>query len=284
MNGNKTVHALGPGRPCSPIRSKVYGPDNRSPLVSSSPCQYSSYMDEEGYVVTLNNKRARFTSEQEQLFEVGVFLFLIVPSMILAYFAVQENEAGFLVTALSIIVRDLSLLSLILFFLWRNAEPLTSIGWKTENIGREVIIGIALFPFFFIIMGLVGALLQGIGFTLPQTPAPEFLTADNIPKILVASILVVVVAVVEETIFRGYLVLRFLHITKSGTWAVLVSAVIFALGHGYEGSAGVGAVGIMGIVFAVIYLWRRSLVAPMVIHFLQNFMGIVLAPLLSMAG
>lgn len=260
------------------------GPDRKGPLVSSACLQYSSYMDEEGYTVTLDNKRARFTSEQEQLFEVGVFLFLIVPSMILSFVTEQEKDVGFLITALAIITRDLALLCLILFFLWRNAEPLGSIGWRTEHVWREIIVGIALFPVFFILLGLVGGILQEIGFNLPQTPKPAFLTADNIPQILVATVLVVVVAVVEETIFRGYLVLRFLHITKSGTWSVLVSAVIFALGHGYEGSAGVGTVGIMGIVFAVIYLWRRSLVAPVVIHFLQDFTGIVLAPLFGIIG
>ncbi len=260
------------------------GTDSKGPLVSTACLQYSSYMDEEGYTVTLDNKRARFTSEQEQLFEVGVFLFLIVPSMILSFFTEQEKDVGFLITALAIITRDLALLCLILFFLWRNAEPLGSIGWKTEHVRHEIIVGIALFPVFFILLGLVGGILQEIGFNLPQTPKPAFLTADNIPQILVASALVVVVAVVEETIFRGYLVLRFLHITKSGTWSVLVSAVIFALGHGYEGSAGVGTVGIMGIVFAVIYLWRRSLVAPVVIHFLQDFTGIVLAPLFGIIG
>jgi len=61
----------------------------------------------------------------------------------------------------------------------------------------------------------------------------------------------------------------------------LVSAVVFSLGHGYEGSAGVGTVGIMGAVFAVIYLWRGSIVAPVIIHFLQDFIGILVAPFLS---
>ncbi len=48
------------------------------------------------------------------------------------------------------------------------------------------------------------------------------------------------------------------------------------MGHGYEGSLGVVTVGIMGLIFNVIYLWRKSLVAPMVMHFLQDFISIVL--------
>jgi membrane protease YdiL (CAAX protease family) len=65
-------------------------------------------------------------------------------------------------------------------------------------------------------------------------------------------------------------------------WAALLSAFIFSLGHGYEGSSGVVTVGAMGFVFALVYLWRGSLVAPMVMHFLQDFIGIVLVPLLGL--
>ncbi len=80
--------------------------------------------------------------------------------------------------------------------------------------------------------------------------------------------------------FRGYLILRFRALTASPTLAVLVSAVIFAIGHGYEGAAGVITVGTMGVIFALVYSWRQSLVAPIVMHFLQDFLVIVLIPLL----
>ena len=238
-------------------------------------------MDDEGYTTTLEGRRARFSSETEQFLEVVVFLFLIVPSMILSYFAPEEGETGFLITASAIIARDLALMCLVLFFLWRNAEPLSFIGWKREHWVREALIGIALFPLFFITLGLVAYLLQGIGFSIPTAGDGKFVADASLTHMATALLLVVVVAVVEETIFRCYLILRFLHITKSSTWAVLVSAVIFALGHGYEGSAGVGTVGIMGVVFGVVYLRRRNIIAPVVIHFLQDVLGIIVAPMLS---
>ena len=94
--------------------------------------------------------------------------------------------------------------------------------------------------------------------------------------------LVTVVAVAEETIFRGYLLLRFPVVVRSTAASVLLSSATFAVGHGYEGSAGLVTVGVMGAVFALVYLWRRSLVAPIVMHFLQDFLGIVLLPLLGL--
>jgi hypothetical protein len=58
---------------------------------------------------------------------------------------------------------------------------------------------------------------------------------------------------------------------------VSVSTILrdLALGHGYEGSLGVVTVGIMGLAFNLVYLWRRSLVTPMVLHFLQDFIAII---------
>jgi len=68
--------------------------------------------------------------------------------------------------------------------------------------------------------------------------------------------------------------LRINAITSSSTAAVL-------LGHGYEGTASVVTIGVMGSVFALIYQWRRSLIAPVVMHFLHDFIGIVLIPFLK---
>lgn len=63
---------------------------------------------------------------------------------------------------------------------------------------------------------------------------------------------------------------------------MLISVAVFSLGHGYEGSAGLITVAFLGLVFALVFLWRRSLVAAMTMHFLQDFLGIVLAPLLNL--
>jgi uncharacterized protein len=111
---------------------------------------------------------------------------------------------------------------------------------------------------------------------LEQTATPtSFLKGQGSAEALLAVLLVTVVAVAEETIFRGYLLLRLLPLLRSTAASVLLSSAIFAVGHGYEGSAGLVTIGLMGIALALVYLWRRSLVAPIVMHFLQDFLSIV---------
>ncbi|MCL4476794.1 MAG: CPBP family intramembrane metalloprotease [Nitrospirae bacterium] len=65
----------------------------------------------------------------------------------------------------------------------------------------------------------------------------------RLAEFLLAAVLVIVVALAEETVFRGYLILRFKNVMANTSAAVLLSAVIFSLGHGYEGSDGVITVG-----------------------------------------
>jgi membrane protease YdiL (CAAX protease family) len=202
--------------------------------------------------------------------------------MALSFFAIKQGSLNFVLVAFSAILRDLALVSLILFFIWRNHEPVTWIGWTFKKSGKEIVLGIVLFIPFTFATGLLENGLRAVGFSVPSTPLPSFLAARGLVEFLLAIILVVVVALAEETIFRGYLILRLKAVTASPTVAVLVSAAIFSLGHGYEGSAGVVTVGVMGVVFALVYLWRQSLVAPIVMHFLQDFIGIVLLPLLKM--
>lgn len=222
-----------------------------------------------------------YPSQIERLVEVSVFLFLIVPSMILSFFVIKQGSLSFVLVAFSTITRDLALLGLILFFVWRNGEPVAHLGWTLKNIWKDIALGILLFIPFTFGAGLLESALRAAGLSVPATPLPSFLAARGISEFVLAFILVVVVALAEETIFRGYLILRFRVVTTSITAAVLLSSFIFSLGHGYEGSAGVITVGSMGVVFALIYIWRKSLVAPAVMHFLQDFIGIVLLPLLG---
>jgi membrane protease YdiL (CAAX protease family) len=218
-------------------------------------------------------------SRREQLLELLVFLFLITPSMGLSFLVVRQGNLSFTLTAWGTILRDVGLVALIFFFLWRNSESRAQIGWAAPQGARDALLGVLLFFPVLYATNALDQLLRALGFSSPATPLPRALTAGDLRQFVLAGVLVAVVAVAEEIIFRGYLIRRLTAVTGSTAAAVILSSVIFSLGHGYEGTAGVVSVGFMGMLFAIVYLWRRSLMAPMVMHFLQDFIGIVLVPL-----
>lgn len=223
-----------------------------------------------------------------QTVEVCVFVFLILPSMVLSFFVSGSGSGSspsFILGASAITVRDLALLGLVLFFLWRNGESIRTVGWTRDRIMPEIILGIALFIPTFLAGMYIDSLVEKLGLSTPaHEGGPGALVPRTLADFVMAGVLVGVVAVVEETIFRGYLMLRFKAITASTAVAVVLSTALFSVGHGYEGSAGVVTVGFLGFVFAVVYAWRGSVVAPVVMHFLQDFLAIVVVPLLTVSS
>jgi membrane protease YdiL (CAAX protease family) len=257
------------GSPKFPAGRAKTGLEEGSPVINGNANQSGS------------QRGHRLHSERKALvFELSVFLFLIVPSMALSFLVVKKGVLSFSLTAWATILRDFALVSLILYFLWQNGEPIRILGWTFKNIWRDIGIGIGLFIPFYFGTGLLENSLHAAGFSVPSTPLPSYLRPMDIPQIALAVFLVSIVAVAEETIFRGYLILRFKTLSTSSAVAVVIAAFIFSLGHGYEGSAGVVTVGVIGLVFGIIYLWRRSLVTTIVMHFMLDFIGIVVAPVI----
>jgi membrane protease YdiL (CAAX protease family) len=215
-----------------------------------------------------------------QLIETAVFLFLITPSMAASFLTDRHANLRFMEMAISSILNDLALLSLVLYFMWRNEEPMRRVGWNFDHLGRDTAWALILFVPVVFVGNLIQSVLHQVGFSAPVRQ-PPFLTVSGLMNVILGLTIVTVVAVVEETIFRGYLMLRLEAITGRVSAAVLLSSLVFSLGHGYEGMAGAISVFVLGMVFALIYLWRSSLVAPVIIHFLVDFTSLVLPALLQ---
>ncbi len=216
------------------------------------------------------------SGRKTHILEISAFLFLIVPSMLFSFFLVRQGSVGFVLTAVSVILRDAGLVFLVLYFLWRNGEAISLIGWKKVRPVKEIVLGVILFFPMYFAASILEQVLNAAGFSSPATPLPELQIHLSYFYIALALIMVIVVAISEETIFRGYLMLRLGQTTGSTVAAIILSSFIFSLGHGYEGSAGVITVGFIGLVFAVIFWWRKNLLAPMTMHFMQDFIGIIL--------
>ena len=213
-----------------------------------------------------------------QALELAVFLLLIFPSMLLAAVTMKPEKLTFPLVAGATIVTDIPLLCLILYFVWRNGESFACIGLTLRNGWREATIGFVLFVPLMVLMSFMEKVLRAGGLTVPQE-APSFLVPSGEGQVVLALLLLIVVAVSEEVIFRGYLIRRFKALSGNPVAALFLSTAVFAMGHGYERSGGVLGVGVLGLIFGAIYLWRKSLVAPMVMHFIQDFIGIILVPL-----
>jgi CAAX protease family protein len=97
---------------------------------------------------------------------------------------------------------------------------------------------------------------------LPHTPAEYRL-------FLAVSI---TAGVCEELLFRGYFFAMTSHwLTLAGS--AIVSAVVFGLGHAYQGWTGIVKTTVVGLVLGAIYIATGSLVWPMILHALIDVQG-----------
>jgi membrane protease YdiL (CAAX protease family) len=84
-------------------------------------------------------------------------------------------------------------------------------------------------------------------------------------------------AVVEEILFRGYMIEKVRQLTGSAVLAIGVSVLTFTLAH-YAGWGLVQLIPVFGagVVLALLYTWRRDLPSNMLAHFLTDGAGFLL--------
>jgi membrane protease YdiL (CAAX protease family) len=90
-------------------------------------------------------------------------------------------------------------------------------------------------------------------------------------------LLSVTAGLVEEILFRGYLQRQIGAITGNIYAGLVGSAVLFGLAHGYEGARRMVLIGVLGAMFGLLALWRKSLRPGMMGHALfDSLQGVLL--------
>jgi len=80
----------------------------------------------------------------------------------------------------------------------------------------------------------------------------------------------------EELVFRGYLQRQFQAVTGSVGLAVLFQAIVFGVGHLYEGVAPVALIALYGVLYGLLAAWRKSLMPGMIAHAWSDIFGVII--------
>ncbi|MCU1285665.1 MAG: Abortive infection protein [Acidobacteriales bacterium] len=88
----------------------------------------------------------------------------------------------------------------------------------------------------------------------------------------------------EEFVFRGYLQKQFSALAKNAALGIIFSAVIFGIGHLYQGKLQMALIGAYGAMFGILAHFRKSLRPGMIAHAWQDILsGLVASMLLQHA-
>jgi membrane protease YdiL (CAAX protease family) len=80
----------------------------------------------------------------------------------------------------------------------------------------------------------------------------------------------------EELVFRGYLQRQFQAVTSSAGLAVVFQAIVFGVGHLYQGLAPVALITLYGVLYGLLAAWRKSLRPGMIAHAWSDIFGVII--------
>jgi membrane protease YdiL (CAAX protease family) len=140
--------------------------------------------------------------------------------------------------------------------------------WLGERpIAREAVLGLLLIPVVFL---LVVVLLNVLRLTAPwlhnvETNPLEQLAATP-GQAAVFAVVAIVAGGLREELQRAFLLRRFERHLGGAAVGVIVLSTGFGLGHMVQGWDAVVTTGVLGAFWAVLYVRRRSVIAPLVSH------------------
>lgn len=166
------------------------------------------------------------------------------------------------------IMKPLPLL-LIVYLVRRNIVPASAFPLYPTSAAN--------FALTFALTTLVGTIIDQNGYALIAT-WPGYSRLGAMPQItspfwnwIDLTLGLLAVGVVEELIFRGYLLYVLRRYLANNSAIVAISAIIFGLIHWSQGGHAVLITALIGAVFMIAFLLSRSLLPVILAHFVINF-------------
>ena len=170
----------------------------------------------------------------------------------------------------------LFVVGLVVFFLKAHRESPRQVLFGTRPALREAFLGITLIPVIFLWVFVILALILVLApqlHNVPKNPLEDMLT--NRQDALIFAVVVTIAGGVREEVQRGFILHRFSQYLGGGAVGLVAFSVVFGLGHIDQGIDATIATGLLGAAWGLVYLARRSIIAPMVSHAGFNLLQLV---------
>ena len=164
---------------------------------------------------------------------------------------------------------DTALLILLMVVLTRaHAQSVSELWLGRRPIVREALLGLALVPTVFLLVIVVLSAVRALApwlHNVPTNPLEEMARGGMLDA-AAFGLVAVFAGGVREELQRAFLLRRFERHLGGPVVGVIVLSVAFGLGHAVQGWDAAVTTGALGAFWAILYLWRRSSVAPLVSH------------------
>lgn len=169
-----------------------------------------------------------------------------------------------------------AILLLIRLFLWQSDEPPVPLFIGPRPAGGEALRGLALVPVVYVGVAALVLLLRAVApwmHTVEHNPLETFLGSTTDAGVFL--VVVVIAGGVREEIQRAFILHRFEQRLGGVKVGLALFSVAFGALHAYQGLDVAITIGILGLIWGVLFVTRRSAVLPMVNHAGFNALQVV---------
>jgi membrane protease YdiL (CAAX protease family) len=157
--------------------------------------------------------------------------------------------------------------TLIWTFLWMGRERPGDVFVGANPVRGEILRGLALVPVVFLAVTAIVLGLRGLApwtHTVEQNPFESFLTSPT--KAVLFVMVVVIGGGVREELQRAFILHRFDQRLGGARVGLVLFSLTFGALHLDQGMDVAIAIGLLGLLWGIIYIRRRSAIVPMVNH------------------
>jgi len=170
---------------------------------------------------------------------------------------------------LHVFVHGMLAVALITLALLATKQSWRTVGCICRSFGMDVLAaGIALAAIYMVQMAIIAVLRVFWEDSLAQMVKDHVALLDQFPRVHPAVILLfcMFVGFYEELLFRGFMLTRVK--TLVGNWpaAILLSSAVFGVAHMYQGPFSAFRIFIVSVILSVVFVSRRSIIAPALAH------------------
>jgi membrane protease YdiL (CAAX protease family) len=166
--------------------------------------------------------------------------------------------------------------TLVVAFLRARGERPAATFLGTRTIAREAALGLLLLPVAFALIVVTAQLIQLVAPWLKSplgNPLADLLRTRT--GTAVFALVAMLAGGVREELQRAFVLHRFEQHLGGAALGIVIFSIVFGLGHVLQGWDATVLTGLLGAFWGVVYLWRRSVVAPAVCHAVFNLVEVV---------
>jgi membrane protease YdiL (CAAX protease family) len=147
-----------------------------------------------------------------------------------------------------------------------HQQTISSLGLRWDRWKTHLLIGLALVPFLFLINASVAMTfkLYFPKFYLEKNPLTDLIHTPQQLALIIFSALVA--GGIKEELQRAFILTRFRDYLGNAGLGLVLWSLGFGMGHYVQGLQGVVIATLYGLIFGILYLLSRSMIAPIIAH------------------